>query len=258
MGKDRASCVLPFLLWVHFRSDGFMYAHGGLFRDPERAFLAQWWHTAYRCDYTVKRDTEYIVHMGNTDTQDFERLGTLARKAQEGDGASYEELLEQLYAYVHRVLWARLGHVSELDDLTQICVLAMHNALPTYHPSRSLKPWVNAIIRYKIADYFRAQARSRESPQPEEILEVANQWSNAHEDEGGDSNVPLNILELLSRLPKPLATAVQLTKIDGLSCEDAARREGIKSGALRKRVSRAYRELARMIEKEAESDYHGR
>lgn len=202
--------------------------------------------------------TGSIVFMGNTDTQDFERLGTLAKKAQEGDGASYEVLLEQLYTYVHRVLWARLGHVSELDDLTQICVLAMHNALPTYHPSRRLKPWVNAIIRYKIADHFRAQARCREWPQPEEILEVANRDSNTSGNEADHTGDPLNIIELLGRLPKPLATAVQLTKLDGLSCEEAAQREGIKAGALRKRVSRAYRELARMIEKESESDNHGR
>lgn len=199
---------------------------------------------------------ERIVYMGNTDTQDFEWLGDLARKAQEGDGASYEVLLEHLYIHVQGVLRARLGPISELDDLTQICLLAMHHALPSYHPSRALRPWVQAIIRYKIADYFRAQARCRELPQPEDLVEVANQSSSKIENDVGGSVDQPDVHELLNQLPESLANAVRLTKIEGLSCEEAARREGITSGALRKRVSRAYKELACLIEKESESNTH--
>lgn len=194
----------------------------------------------------------WIVFMGSADSIDFDMLGALAQKAQQGDGAAYESLLEQLYTYVRRVLIARLGYASELDDLTQTCLLAMHHALPSYHPSRNLQPWVNAIIRYKIADHFRAQARCRELAQTEEILDLAHQ-SNAMDQDCNDLAEQVNINELLKKLPNSWASAVRLTKMDGLSCEDAAKQEGVSAAALRKRVSRAYRKLAGMIEKELES-----
>ncbi len=194
--------------------------------------------------------TGLIAFMGTAETLDFDILGALARKAQEGDGAAYESLLEQLYSFVRRILIARLGYVSELDDLTQTCLLAIHHALPSYHPSRNIRPWIQAIVRYKIADYFRAQARRREFAQTDEILELAHQAAE-HEDHVLADQV--NMLELLKQLPGSLAAAVQLTKFDGLSCEAAAKQEGISAAALRKRISRAYKQLASLIEKELES-----
>jgi RNA polymerase sigma-70 factor (ECF subfamily) len=190
--------------------------------------------------------------MGNSERPDFEQLGALARQAQQGDGPAYEDLLKQLYTYVAMVLRARLGYIPELDDLTQICLLAMHRALPTYHPTRSFGPWVRAIIRYKVADHFRAQARRREFAQSEEVLELANRAQAV--DHGEDAGVDqLNIIELLKQLPAPWAAAVRLTKMEGLSCADAAKQQGISEAALRKRVSRGYRKLADLIERERES-----
>lgn len=187
--------------------------------------------------------------METAEQPDFDQLGALARMAQQGDQAAYESLLEQLYTYVRRVLFSRLGNISELDDLTQICLLAMHRALPTYHPSRNLGPWVRAIIRYKIADHFRAQARRREFAQDQEMLDLAS----AHNDGGTGLVDQVNVHELMKQLPSTWAEAVRLTKFEGFSCEDAAKKQGVSSSALRKRVSRAYRKLADLIEMEIES-----
>lgn len=190
--------------------------------------------------------------MGTTQTPDFEQLGALARQAQQGNGAAYEDLLEQLYGYVRYILLARLGYSSEVDDLTQTCLLAMHRSLPTYHPSRNLRPWVQAIIRYKLADYFRAQSRCREFAQAEEILEIEHQ-AHADREQSAGMAEEVNISVLLAKLPGDWAKAVQLTKLEGLSCEEAAKQEGVSAVALRKRVSRAYRKLAALIESERES-----
>ena len=224
-------------------------AHKGSF--PDCTMILVWY-----CDALVGTETgQYrmgtAVFMGNTEIPDFDLLGALARQAQQGDGPAYETLLNHLYSYVRFVLRARLGAISELDDLTQTCLLAMHRALPSYHPSRSFRPWVQAIIRYKISDHFRALSRRREFAQSEEILErahqsqVADQANEPYED-------PLNIQELLKQLPETWADAVRLTKLDGLSCEEAANRQGISASALRKRISRAYRKLANLIEHERE------
>lgn len=183
---------------------------------------------------------------------DFSLLGTLATKAQEGDSAAYETLLEQLYTYVHRVLTARVGRSADLDDLTQECLVGMHKSLPSYHPSRNIKPWIHAIIRYKLADHFRAIGRRKEFPIGETMEDIAETSpSDGVEIDG------VEVRSIVNELPSPLCRAVVLTKFDGLSCEQAAEREGIAAAALRKRLSRAYKRLAGMLEARMEDD-HGR
>lgn len=199
--------------------------------------------------WTFTHRTGLMGSMGTAGMPDFEALGVLAAKAQQGDDATYETLLLELYHYVEIVLRGRLGMVPELEDLVQTCLLAMHRSLPTYHPSRSLRPWVNAVIRYKLADYFRAQARRREFPQTDVVLDLANA---GYSDSQGLAD-QVNVHDLLKQIPSDWAAAVRLTKFDGMSCEEAAGKEGISAAALRKRVSRAYKRLAVMIEKELES-----
>jgi RNA polymerase sigma-70 factor (ECF subfamily) len=193
-----------------------------------------------------------------SDTTDFERLGNLARRAQAGDGPACEGLLEELYTYVRRILASRLGSFADLDDLTQECLLAMHKSLATFHPSRNMGPWIHAIIRYKVADHFRALARRNETALPDGLPELA-QIGHSSSHDGNDGHRPqADIHELLRALPVPLSRAVVLTKIDGLSCDEAAQRESVNPATLRKRVSRAYVQLARLLEAQLEDADHGR
>lgn len=192
------------------------------------------------------------------DTTDFELLGTLATRAQAGDTPACETLLEHLYSYVKRILASRLGSFADLDDLTQECLLGMHKSLPSYHPSRSIKPWVQAIIRYKVADHFRTLARRRESALTEDVVDPATHPANAAMPGGDGLADNMDIRAMVNELPAPLGRAVVLTKFDGLSCEEAARREAVSAAALRKRLSRAYRQLAVTIGRELDTESHGR
>ena len=191
------------------------------------------------------------------DSTDFDRLRHLARHAQAGDIQACESLLVELYAYVRRILASRLGSFADLDDLTQECLLGMHKSLATYHPSRNFRPWVHAIIRYKVADHFRMLARRNETPLPDELPDPAPIATAAHND-GDNAGVNTDIHELLRALPAPLNRAVVLTRIDGLSCEEAAHREAVNPATLRKRISRGYAQLARLLEAQLESEDNGR
>lgn len=187
---------------------------------------------------------------------DFDKLATLAAQAQQGDAVACEALLQQLYDYVVRVLVARLGRIADLDDLVQECLLGMHRSLPTYHRSRDIKPWIHAIIRYKTADHFRALARRKESPLPDEIAAPqAPEEAAGHEGNGMLARVDLRAI--VNSLPEPLSRAVVLTKFEGLSTGEVARREGVAEAALRKRLSRAYGMLAREIEEIMEAEENG-
>ena len=188
-----------------------------------------------------------------TDSElDFEALGALAGKAQQGDAQAYADLLRQLYPFVRRVIRFRLGAVVAADDVTQECLLGIHKSLQTYHPSRPLKAWVNAIVRYKVADHFRALSRKSEQMLIENIHGVTNDIPATNsEDEGHGEAV--DVEALLNTLPAPLRRAVTLTKLQGVAGAEAAAREGISETALRKRVSRAYKRLAKAARREMET-----
>jgi RNA polymerase sigma-70 factor (ECF subfamily) len=189
---------------------------------------------------------------------DFDQLGNLARLAQAGDSPACESLLGELYGYVRRILASRLGSFADLDDLTQECLLGMHKSLATYHPSRNIRPWIHAIIRYKVADHFRLLARRNETTLPDELPDPSPSATSAAFGSGDNPDVQADIHELLRALPAQLNRAVVLTKIEGLSCEEAAHREAVSPVALRKRVSRGYVQLARMLEAKLESEDHAR
>jgi RNA polymerase sigma-70 factor (ECF subfamily) len=48
---------------------------------------------------------------------------------------------------------------SEVEDLVQEVLLAVHNARHTYQAQQPLTAWVQAIARYKLADHLRSFAR---------------------------------------------------------------------------------------------------
>lgn len=193
--------------------------------------------------------------MGRLSEEDFADLSVLAARAQAGDTAAYDTLLRGLYPFVEAMIRSRLGSVVDVDDVVQECLLGVHKSLPTYLPGRSIRPWLMAIIRYKVADHFRFLARKKEQPLVENLDGVTNVGpaTNSPDETRSDETVDVNML--INALSEPLRRAVVLTKVEGMSSAEAARREGISDAALRKRVSRAYTELAKAARRELEREH---
>jgi len=180
-----------------------------------------------------------ISVMSNPHESLFSQLEDLFHKAQQGNRDAYSQFLEALYPFVKLRVQQRLGDMLDCDDITQECLIGIHRSMETYDPNKELKPWIQGIIRHKVADYFRIWARRQEvdlekggepvtkSPEP------ANTSQESHE----------SLWSLIHRLPEPQKQALLLTKVSGLSCKEAAAREGISEAAFRKRVSRTYKTL---------------
>ncbi|MGX1021480.1 RNA polymerase sigma-70 factor (ECF subfamily) [Pseudomonas sp. Y3 TE3536] len=76
-----------------------------------------------------------------------------------GDAQAYREFLAALALHVRGFLKRRLQQrPAEVEDLLQEVLLAVHNARQTYQPQQPLTAWVQAIARYKLADYLRRYA----------------------------------------------------------------------------------------------------
>jgi RNA polymerase sigma-70 factor (ECF subfamily) len=159
--------------------------------------------------------------------------------AQGGDHEAYRALLDDLIPVLRAFLRRRVPNVSEVDDIVQDVLLAVHRARHTWDPTRPLEPWLFAIARNVAIDHAR-RTLSRAG------------WEVAVEeppDAPGAVDAPFapRLDAALEKLPRAQREAFRMLKLDGLSVEEAAERAGTTPGALKVRAHRAYKALRSLL-----------
>lgn len=71
-----------------------------------------------------------------------------------GDRVAYDLVLRKISHYLSGYL-SRKMPPKDRDDVVQEILLSLHKARHTYDSARPLMPWVMAIARYRIHDYWR-------------------------------------------------------------------------------------------------------
>ncbi len=174
--------------------------------------------------------------------KDRDRLWTewmgLARK---GDEAAYHRLLTALAPVLRaaaRQGFARLGGGnSEVEDIVQETLLAIHLKRHTWREGEPLLPWVRAICRNKVIDAMRRQGRLKATPLDDVIglLELPEPEPPPRE---------IDPAVLLKDLPDKQRSIVEAVSLEGLSTREAAQRFSMSEGALRVALHRALKSLA--------------
>lgn len=164
--------------------------------------------------------------------------------AQQGDEKAYRQLLSEVIPTLQKFATSKLrGLSSEIDDVVQEAVVAIHSARQTYHPSRSFTSWMSAITRHKIIDCYRRNG-VRQMVDIENVAESELRSEDSFEVDNSEE-----LLEALKKLPEQHRRAVELTKLEGLSTQEAAQKLGVSPGALRVRIHRAYEMLREDLRK---------
>src|SRR5262252_6093041 len=155
-----------------------------------------------------------------------------------GDEASHKSLLVKLSAYLRAYFKGQLARIgrspSDVEDLVQETLIALHTRRHTYDRSQPLTPWVYAIARYRLVDYLRRSKRSTTVPleEAEEVLA---------DDDPSSVESSLDLDQLLARLSPKARQAIQFVKLDGLSVGEAAARSGMSQSAVKVSVHRGLR-----------------
>ncbi len=160
-------------------------------------------------------------------------------RVQRGDGDAYLVLLDDLAPVLRRFLARRVRDGSDLDDVYQDTLLALHRARNTYEPGRPFDAWFFAIAKHVSTTHFRrSTVRARR-----ESLEDAPVRGGAAADEG----LEWRLRRALDALPVSQRTALHLLRLRGLSLEEAAVEAGTTVGAMKVRVHRAFKALRRLL-----------
>jgi len=172
------------------------------------------------------------------DDKSMSRARLMAR-AQNGDREAFHALFEEIGPLITRFLRRRMGDRSELEDVCQEVLIGVYKSRHTYDSARPFEPWLFAIVRKVSFEHLcRNRRQAGSEVQTDDLAEV-------HVD--GGANLAVELRQALERLPPAQMEAVNLTKVLGLSVEEASRRAGTSVGSMKVRVHRAYEALKRSL-----------
>lgn len=166
-------------------------------------------------------------------------LDQLMAAARDGDSVAYRQFLAQAAQRVRAMLARKIGVDSEVEDLVQECLIAVHQKRHTLDPGRPVAPWMYAIANYKLIDHWRKRGRSPIDLDDEADMAVAPETLAA-----------TDIETLLEKLPDAQAQAIRLTHIEGLTNREAGERLGVGVSAMKLRVHRGMARLREIADKD--------
>jgi RNA polymerase sigma-70 factor (ECF subfamily) len=168
------------------------------------------------------------------------RLRTLLLAGLDGDASAYRQFLTALGDHLRGFLRRRLsGQLSDVEDLVQEVLLAVHNARVTYRAEQPVTAWVQAIARYKLVDYFRSRARHDALNDPIDTME---DLFEAESREAADASRDLG--KLLETLPDKQRLPIVHVKLEGHSVADTAQMTGLSESAVKIGIHRGLKVLA--------------
>jgi RNA polymerase sigma-70 factor (ECF subfamily) len=166
-------------------------------------------------------------------------LSRLMVMSQSGNKQAYATLLTECQRWL-RAYYSRRIAPSQLDDLVQDTLMALHQKLATWDSSRAFLPWLAAIARYRWVDHLRRIYRADE-------CELDGEFAGQDDEPAIAARISLD--RLLGLLPDAQARAIELVKIEGLSVAEASEVSGQSESLVKVNIHRGLKKLAHMIEK---------
>ena len=174
-------------------------------------------------------------------------LDELLRAANRGDARSYAEFLRAVAPIVRGIARSRGGGLGPeaCEDVVQETLLAIHQKRHTWQEDRPVRPWLYAIVRFKVVDTFRARGRRVQLP-VEDFADVLVA------PEAADPTERADLERVIARLDPRSERIVRAIGLDGASVADTARSLSMTETAVRVALHRAMKRLAtlraRMVE----------
>jgi len=162
----------------------------------------------------------------------------LMKQAQDGDAAAYEQLLGHITEFLTAYLRKRLFNQDHVEDVQQDILLAIHKARHTYETSKPFFPWMYAIVKYKMIDYFKKQKKERATSLDNDAIQVESKGSFEH-----DLENKLILQGLINELPDRYKELIKTVKLDGYSVKESAVLLGLSVSNVKTSVHRAIKQL---------------
>lgn len=162
-----------------------------------------------------------------------------------GDEAAYRKLLADLSRALRPIVRRGFAGVtaaqSEVEDVVQEVMLAIHLKRHTWDQTKPIGPWIMAISRNKMIDDLRRKGRRGEVP-IDGMMDLLE--AGGHE----DAIHAHDVNRVLDGLTGKNREIVQAITLDGHSARDVAERLGMTEVAVRVSLHRSLKALAQVYQ----------
>jgi RNA polymerase sigma-70 factor (ECF subfamily) len=167
--------------------------------------------------------------------------------------AEVERAIDELYSRQHAFVWRnarRLGCGDDwVDDAVHEVFLVAARRLPELDGLKSERSWLFAILVRVVQRLVRNRARQRgnlrrfAAEQPPGVVHTASAFESAE-----------YLRHLLGQLPEEQQLVLILIELEGFTSAEVAENLSIPAGTVHSRLRAARLQLARMVERDRESD----
>ena len=170
-------------------------------------------------------------------------------RARAGDRRAFTSLYRELHPLVARFVARRVDSRADAEELVAEVFRRVVEHLDRYDPTRGkVRPWVLRIARNAIIDHYRA----RKSPLALEQVADGLCEASTPLEQLLDRERAARLRDLLSKSPIETRRLLALRYGDGLRHGEIAELLGVREATVRKRISRALRQLRRQLKQPAE------
>src|SRR5213083_2663714 len=168
----------------------------------------------------------------------------LIKRAQEGDGAAFNQLV---LAYRKRILGtiARLiGHPEDVEDVGQEVFLRLYFSLDQLRSAEVFEPWLHRLTVNAAYDYLRKQRRRQEYrmsdlSEQQVVLADAVAGGKADQDQQQQKKIRESVDSLLGAVSEADRILLMLKEVEGLSLKELEKVYKVNENALKVRLFRA-------------------
>ncbi|WP_111430886.1 sigma-70 family RNA polymerase sigma factor [Rhodobacteraceae bacterium DSL-40] len=170
-------------------------------------------------------------------------LEDLLRAANRGDRRAYAAFLKSITPLMRGIARARGSGLGTdiCEDIVQETLLAIHQKRHTWREDLPVRPWLYAIVRYKVIDAFRARGHRVHVP-IEDFADVIPA------EDGTDPTLMADVDRVISQLDPRSARIVRAIGIEGASVAQVAEDHSMTETAVRVALHRGLKRLAALRE----------
>ncbi len=174
----------------------------------------------------------------------------MVAKCLEGDGASWELLVEKHRRRVFNIAYKFTGRHDRAEDLAQEIFLRIFKNLGKFDPAADFSKWLASVARNHCIDNYRSTRREQRTMVDDGLafdLAVAPPSATDPLRSIEASEAKEFLRQGLATLPEKLREAVVLRDLKGLAYEEMAVRLSLPVGTIKSRINRGREELARAL-----------
>lgn len=171
-------------------------------------------------------------------------LEDLLRAANRGDERSYAAFLRAITPVMRGIARSRgsgLG-LDVCEDIVQETLLAVHRKRHTWQEDMPVRPWLYAIVRYKVVDAFRSRGR-RVHVQIDDFAETIAAEPDV------DLTVRSDAERVISQLDERSASIVRSIGLEGESIAEVSASLNMTETAVRVALHRGLKKLSSLRER---------